>query len=94
MASEFLLLYSWLNFFFLFSKKREEIKEEIKLVETKAIDIFEYRKNNDGYWNGVKLYKQVANKTLSIMLTLYSRYSFLFLFNNATSHSIYSKDTL
>lgn len=49
MITEFLLLFGWLNLFFLISKRRKQIKEETKLVETKAIKILKYGKNNDGY---------------------------------------------
>ena len=55
---------------------------------------FEYGKNNDGYWNGAKLYQQVINKALLIAEALYFGYSLLFLFDNATSHSMYTKDVL
>ena len=84
MAFEFLLPYGRLNLFSLSPKKREEIKEETGPVETEAVEIFEYRKNNDGYWDGAKLHNQVVNKALSIAQALYPGYSLLFLFDNAT----------
>ena len=56
--------------------------------------MFKYGKNNDGYWNGAKLHKQIVNKALPIAEALYPGYSLLFLFDNATSHSIYAKDAL
>lgn len=56
--------------------------------------IFDYGKNNDGYWDGAKLHQQVVNKALPIAEALYPGYSLLFLFNNATSHSVYAKDAL
>lgn len=58
------------------------------------MEIFEYGKNNDGYWNGAKLHKQVVNKALLIMKALYPRYSLLYLFDNPINHSIYAKDVL
>lgn len=94
MTSEFLLPFGWLNLFSLTPEKREQIKEKTRLVETKAIEIFEYRKNNDGYWDRAKLYKQVVDKALLIAQAFYPRYSLLFLFDNATSHFVYSKDAL
>ena len=92
MASEFFLPYGRLNLFSLSPEKREEIKEETGLVKTEALEIFEYRKNNDGYWDGAKLHNQVVNKALPITQALYPGYSLLFLFDNVTSHSVYSKD--
>lgn len=58
------------------------------------VEIFEYAKNNNYYWDRAKLYKQVINKTLSILETFYPKYSLFFLVNNAISHSIYIKDIL
>lgn len=75
-------------------KKREQIKEKIKLVETEVILIFEYKKYNDKYCDKAKFYKQVVNKTLTIVQVLYPEYSLFFLFDNVTSQSDYSKDAL
>ena len=94
MTSEFLLPFGRLNLFSLTPERREQIKEETRLVETEAVEIFEYGKNNDGYWDGAKLHKQVVDKALPIAQALYPGYSLLFLFDNATSHSVYSKDAL
>lgn len=55
MTSEFLLPYGRLNLAFLISKEREAIYE-IRLLEEEVVEIFEYRKNNNGYWDGAKLY--------------------------------------
>lgn len=63
-------------------------------IMTKIKKIFEYRKNNDGYWDGIKLYQQVIIKTLSIAKTLYLGYLFGFLFDNITSYFVYTKDIL
>ena len=63
-------------------------------MSIKAVEIFEYGKNNDRYWNGAKLYHQVMKKTLPIAEALYLRYFLLFLFDNTTSYSIYAKDAL
>ena len=59
-----------------------------------SVEIFEYGKNNDGYWDGAKLHQQVVNKALPIAEALYLGYSLLFLFDNATNHSVYIKDIL
>lgn len=65
MASEFLLPFVRLNLFSLTPEKREQIKEETGLDETEAVEIFEYGKNNDGYWDGAKLHRKVVDKALS-----------------------------
>ncbi len=94
MVSEFILPYEQLNLAFLTSEKREEVIQQTRLTITKAVEIFEYRKNNDGYWNEARLHKQVVEKALPITEALYPRYSLCFLFDNATSHSVYAKDAL
>ena len=94
MTSEFLLPYGRLNLASLTLEKREEVIQQIGLQEIEAVEIFEYEKNNDGYWDEAKLHKQVVNKALPIAEALYPEYSFIYLFDNATSHSIYAKDVL
>ena len=94
MTYKFFFLYGWLNLFSFSPKKGEEINEGTRLVETKALEIFEYGKNNDGYWDEAKLYNQVVTKALLIVQALYPRYSPLFLFDNTTSHSVNFKDIL
>ena len=59
-----------------------------------ANENFEYGINNDGYWDRAKLHQQVVNKALPIAEALYPGYSLLFLFDNATSHSVYAKNAL
>lgn len=63
-------------------------------MSNKAIEIFQCRKNNDGYWDGARLHYQVVKKTLPIAEIFYSEYFFLFLFDNITSHFVYAKDAL
>ena len=60
----------------------------------KAVEVFKYRKNNDRYWDGAKLHKQVVNKALPIVKALYPWYSLLFLFDNTTIYPVYTKDVL
>lgn len=67
-------------------------KEEITITE--AVVLFEYGKANEGYWDRPKLHQQVVNKVLPIVEALYSSYSLLFLFDNATSYSVYAQDAL
>lgn len=94
MVSEFLLPFGRLNLSFLSLEKRQEVIKKAGLTHTEAVENFEYGKNNDGYWDGAKLHQQVVNKALPIAEALYPGYSLLFLFNNATSHSVYAKDAL
>lgn len=94
MVSEFIFPYGRLNLAFITPKKREEVIQQIKLTITKAVKVFKYRKNNNGYWDGAKLHKQVVEKALFIAKTFYPGYSLCFLFNNITSHFIYIKDIL
>lgn len=94
MTSEFLLRFGSLNLALLSPVKREKVVERCGLLTTEAVEIFEYGKNNDGYWDGAKLHHQVVSKALPIAEALYPGYLLLFLFDNATSHSIYAKDVL
>lgn len=94
MVSKFILLLGRLNLASLTPEKRQEVMEKTSLMHTEAVEVFEYGKNNDGYWDGAKLRQQVVNKALPIAEALYPGYSLLFLFDNATSHSVYAKNTL
>lgn len=58
------------------------------------MDLFKYGKNNKRYWNRPKLYKLIVNKAFLIAKILYLRYLHLFLFDNVTSYSIYTDNTL
>lgn len=77
---------------FFLLEKREKFIQQIRLQEIEVVENFEYKKNNDSYWNKVKLYKQVINKTLPIIKAFYPKYSLFFLFDNVTIHLIYTKD--
>ena len=94
MTSEFIFPFGRLNLASLSPKRREEILQETGLIETKAVEVFEYGKNNDGYWDGAKLHQQVVKKALPIAKAFYPDYSLLFRFDNATSHSVYTKNAL
>jgi hypothetical protein len=67
---------------------------EYGLVSDEATEFFEFSRNNDGYWDGAKLLQQVVSKALPIAEALFPGYSLLFLFDNATSHSVYADDAL
>lgn len=68
--------------------------EKYGLLEIEVVEVFEYGKNNNGYWDRAKLHKQVVSKAFPIAEALYPGYSLLFLFDTVTSHSIYAKDAL
>lgn len=51
-------------------------------------------KNDNGYWDKIKLHKQVISKAFSIINTFYLEYSLLFLFDNIISHLIYAKNAI
>lgn len=68
--------------------------ENIWISFFKMFKLFEDKKNNEKYWNKAKFYKQLVNKTLSIMKVLYLDYLILFLFDNTISYSIYANNTL
>lgn len=59
-----------------------------------AVTYFECGKMEDGYWTGEHLLDQIINKALPIAESLYPGYELLFMFDNATSQSIYAKDAL
>lgn len=94
MVSDFLLPFSRLNLFQLSEEEQDRVVQLYGLSSKEAEEILEYGKNNEGYWDGVKLVKQLKEKALPIAEALYPGYSLLFLFDNATSHSIYSTDAL
>lgn len=93
MTLEFILPFSRLNLASQTFKKKTKVVTQNGLTKTETVEIFEYRKNNNGYQDRIKLHKQIVSKALPIAKALYPGYSFLFLFDNATSYSVYTKDT-
>lgn len=94
MVSKFLLSFGRLNLLSLLKLSQQDLVERCSLTETKTVEIFKFGKNNQRYWIGADLLKQVKNKVLPITQTLYQGYSLLFIFNNTTSCSIYRQDML
>ena len=92
--SDFLLSFRRFDLSHLSNVDQDFLKAATGLSETEAVEIFEYGKNNDGYWDRPKLLKQVVNKTIPVAKALYPGYSFLFMFNNATSHVLYAENAL
>ena len=60
MTFEFIFPFGQLNLTFFSLKRREEIVQETRLIKTKTVEVFKYRKNNNKYWDGAKLYQQVV----------------------------------
>lgn len=92
MVSDFLLPWSRFNLLSLPPQRQEELVSSG--VPLEAVIYFEYKKIEEGYWTGEHLLDQIINKALPIAESLYSGYELLFIFDNATSHSIYIKDVL
>lgn len=57
MASDFLLLFSQLNFALLLKEKKKKVISKTGPTVTEAVKLFEYKKSNNSYWNKRKLYK-------------------------------------
>ena len=92
MVSDFLLPWSQLNLHSLSDQAQHELASSG--VPLEAVEFFEYGKNNEGYWTGEHLLKQVVEKAMPIGEALYPGYQLLFLFDNATSHSVFALDAL
>lgn len=93
MVSNFLLPFLQLNLFQFLEKKQDWVVQHDDLSSKEAVKILEYEKNNKGYWDRVKLVKQVKEKVFPIAKVLYLGYSLLFYFDNTTSYLVYSVDT-
>ena len=89
---DFLLPWSRLNLSSLSSEKPKKLAN--LGISFEAVTYFEYRKIEEGYWIGEHLLDQVQKKALPIGEVLYPGYALLFLFDNATSHSVYTKNAL
>ncbi len=85
MTSEFLLPFGQLDLASFNPEKREEVVEKCELLAKEAVEIFDFKRNNDEYWIGAKL--QVVSKALPIAEALSPRYY-------ETSHSVYAKAAL
>lgn len=92
MVSDFFLPQSQLNLLSLPHEQKEQLARFGVLLE--AVTYFEYRKMEEGYWTEKHLLDQIIKKALSIMQNLYPSYELSFMFDNAMSYSIYSKDIL
>lgn len=58
------------------------------LIETKAVEIFEFEKNNQRYWIRADKLKKIKIIMLPIVQALYLGYFLFFLFDNTISHLI------
>ena len=91
MVSDFLLPWSRLNLLSLPRARQEELQS--LGIPLEAAVLYEYGKD-EGYWDGKMLLEQAVHRALPIAEALYPGYKFLFLFDNATSHSVYAPDAL
>ena len=93
MVSEFLIPFGRLNLSFLPEDKVDRLLAD-GLTAAEAVEVLEYGRNLDGYWDGKKLLEQVTQKALPIAEALFPGYAFLLLFDNATSHATFANDAL
>ena len=91
MVSDFLLPWSQLNLYSLPKAQQDQLAASRVLLEVAVL--LEYGKD-EGYWNSEKLLHQILDRAVPIAKVLYPGYELLFLFDNATSHSIYADDAL
>lgn len=94
MVSDIIFPFGHLNLASLSPKKSSKVIKKTGLMLTELVEIFEYEKNKNGYWDETKLHQQVVNKALLITETFYPGYWVLFPFDNATNYLIYAKDKL
>ncbi len=92
MVSNFLLPWSKLNLLSLSSQQQEDLASSRILTE--AVTYFDYRKIEERYLIRENLLDQIVEKALLIEEALYSGYELPFLFDNATSYSIYAPNAL
>jgi hypothetical protein len=91
MVSDFLLPWGRLNLKHLTEAQLAEAKA--RNIPLEAVELFEFGKQ-DGYWDGARLLQQVSEKALPIAQFLYPGFDLVFMFDNATSHSVYAADAL
>ena len=91
MVSDFLLPWSRLNLYSLPKAQQDQLAASG--VPLEAAVSLEYGKD-EGHWDGEKLLHQILDRAVPIAEALYPGYELLFLFDNATSHSIYADDAL
>lgn len=63
-------------------------------IPLEAVTYFKYGKTEKSYETDKHLLDQIIKKALPIAQVLYPSYELLFMFNNATSYSIYTKYAL
>src|SRR4029077_6050341 len=91
MVSDFLLPWSRLNLLSLHKEQQERLVAAS--IPLEAVEYFEYGQE-EGHWDGEKLLDQVTKQAIPIAEALYPGYQLLFLFDNATSYSVYAGDAL
>lgn len=69
MTADLFLSFDRLNLDSLSPKKPVEIVKKTGLNVIETIEVFEYEKYNERYWDGAKFYKQMVDKALLIAET-------------------------
>lgn len=93
-VSDFLFLFDRLNHLSLSEEIKREVMDKTGLTIIETVELFEYGKSNEGYWDGPRLHKKVVNKALPIAKALYPSYPLLFLFDNDISYFVFAQDAL
>jgi hypothetical protein len=91
MISEFLLPWQRLNLRYIPEADRKRLNDAG--VPSEATEVYEYG-SGKGYWDGEDLLKQVVEKAQPIAQALYPGYEIVWIFDNATSHSVFKGDAL
>lgn len=92
MVSDFLLPQLRLNLFFLLSQQQKNLAS--LGISFEVATYFKYDKIEEGYWTVENLLDQIKTKALPIRKAFYLGYKLLFMFDNVTSHAIYTKNVL
>ena len=79
-----------MNIFSLSNKWQLELTNSS--IPAEAAVYFEYGSSNKKFWTGDHLLQQIVDKAFPIAEILYPGYELLFMFDNATSHSVYAKN--
>lgn len=94
MISDFLSLFVWFKHLYIFEKDQNAFLNTTDFIGTNPVEICEYEKMNNGYWEILKFLKQIVEKSMSIAKFFSSSHSPLMMFNDAISHAAYAKNAL
>ena len=80
--------------YYTYSAPSQDEQIQLEMIKTPFETVVYFQYSQRRYWEGVHLLSQVKKQALPIAIALYPGYQYLFLFDNVTSHVIYSKDAL